>query len=333
MSGIKALRRIKLGRESTAGTAVAATDIWRGMGLLSDDREIKIVEEQVGYLLPTTRAYVPKLAASVKFDPIEATYPQLPHILEAAIRTDTPASDGSGYVYEYIVPIDTAPSATTIKTYTIEGGNNQLVQEMEYSFVEKFKLSGNQAEGVMMEADWIGRRAIDSSFTSLSPAALVPSDQIIFGGSDLYIDSSTVGTTEVTSTLLKFELEVTTGLRPKWTNEFKYFDFIYFDIGSFSATLKVTYEHNNTADAERNHFEAGTPRIVRLEFPGAALGTPGVTYSNYLLRIDCAGVYTEFKQSDVDGNDVVEATLQIGHDIAENLGLTIIVVNEDSAIP
>jgi len=334
MAGIKALRKIQMGAESTAGTAVAATTIWRGMGLIEDLREVKHVDEHIGIALPTTRAYIPKLGARVKFDPIEATFQQLPYLLEAGVEAETPTQDGAGtgYVYAYAFP---TTAQRTIRTYTLEMGDDQLCQETDYAFVESFKLSGNAAEGIMMEASWLGRDIVDASFTgALSAPTLVPSSHLVFGGSSLYIDAvgGTIGTTAIASTLLSFELDVTTGLKPKFTNLGKDFDFIYFDRGSFSATLKMVYEHNSAADGQRDLYEAATPRLIRLYFVGGALGTPA-TESVYNFRIDAAGIYTSMPQGDVDGNATVEATMKIGHDLTASSGLGFRVVNESSALP
>ena len=333
-NGVTSLRKIQLGAESTAGTAVAATTIWRGMGLLTDEREIKFVDEQIGVITPTTRAYIPKLGVTVNFDPVEATYQQLPYILEAGITKETPTQDGVGtdYIYAYNTSTTAIPDP---RTYTIEGGDNQLVQETDYAWVESFKLSGNAGEGVMMEATWHGRDVTDTTFTSVSVPAIVTGDHITFGGSKLYIDpvSTFPATTEITSTLLSFELDVTTGLKGKWTNLGKDFDFVYFDGASWSATLKLVYEHNATADAQRDLYEAVTPRAIRLEFTGNAVGTPGTTYSNMQLFIDAVGVYTAFPPGDVDGNATVEAEMQIGYDATAAASLNFIVVNELSALP
>jgi len=38
-AGIKALRKIQLGRESTAGTKVDADIVWRGTGVIQDNLE------------------------------------------------------------------------------------------------------------------------------------------------------------------------------------------------------------------------------------------------------------------------------------------------------
>jgi hypothetical protein len=337
MAGVKALRKIQLGKESggAAGTAVPATTIWRGMGLLEDLREITHVAESVGIALPTNRAYIPKLGCKVTFDPIEATFQQLPYILEAGVSIESPTQDGGGtdYIYAYAFP---TTALNTLETYTIEMGDNQLAQETDYAFVESFKLSGNAGEGVMMEATWIGRSVVDASFTgALSVPALTPDDHILFGGSNLYIDAvgGTIGTTEIVSTLLSFELDVTTGYKAKWTNLGKDFDFVYFDGDSFSATLKLVFEHNAAADAQRDLYEVATPRLIRLKFTGGAVATGGTVYDNNTLIINAAGIYTAMPFGDIDGNATVEAEMKIGYDLTGTKGLDFVVVNELSALP
>lgn len=334
-NGSVALRKIQMGPESTQGTAVAATAIWSGMGLLEDERAIKHVNESVGIAIGTTRAYVESVGAVVKFDPIEASFQELPYIFEAGIAIETPTQDGvgSGYIYEYIAPETTL---NTIRTYTIEGGDNQLVQETDFAFVEKFNIGGKAKEAIMMSSEWRGRDVVDTTFTAgQSAPTFVPADNIQFGGSSLAIDAvgGTLGATAVNNTLLSFDLEVTTGLFGKWTNSAKEFDFIQFSGDLFDAKLKLTFEHNASADAQRDIFEAGTPQQYRLEFTGTALATPGTTYSFKTFRIDCAGVYTAFKKSDGDGNATIEAEIQINYDPTATLGLTFLVVNELSALP
>lgn len=334
-NGVTALRKIQLGKESggAAGAAVAATTIWRGMGLLDDERDPKHVEESIGVAQPTTRAYIPKLGCKVVFNPVEATFQQLPYLFEAGVAIESPTNDGTGYVYAYAV---NTTSIQTIETYTIEMGDNQLVQETDYGFVEKIKISGNAGEGLMMSAEWRGRDVVDSSFTgALSVPTLLPGHHIVFGGSTLAIDAvgGTIGSTAVSSTLLSFELDFTTGWRAKWTNAGKDFDFVYFDKDTYAATLKLVYEHNAAADAQRDLYEAATPRLLRLQFPGPALGTPGSTYTTYLFRIDCAGVYTGFKRGEKDGNSIIEAEMKLGYDLTASSGLSFLVVNESSALP
>ena len=44
--GIKALRKIQLGKEAVAGTALAADILWRGLGTIQDDLEVKHIERE-----------------------------------------------------------------------------------------------------------------------------------------------------------------------------------------------------------------------------------------------------------------------------------------------
>ena len=335
-TGVEALEKIQIGKESTAGTAVAATTIWRGLGRLQYDNDNKRVAESIGQALPTTREYNSRLGATVAFDPVEATFQQLPYLFEAGVAAESPVQDGAGsdYIYAYSMP---KTSMNTLSTYTIEHGNNVQAREMEYSFIESFKISGNAAEGIMMEAAWRGRQSSDTSFTpALGVPAITPSDNIVFGGSTLAIDAvgGTLGATAISNTLLSFELNVTTGYKAKYTNAAKYFDFIYWDRNTFSAILKLTFEHNATSEAQVGLFEANTPRQYRLEFTGGAFGTGGTTYSNHTFRIDCAGTYINNPQfSSNDGNNVWVMDVEIGHDLTANLGLDFLVVNELSSLP
>ncbi len=58
------LGKLQLGKETTPGTSVAATSVWRGAAsFISDDRVVKIVEEQVGILGSTNRSYISELMA------------------------------------------------------------------------------------------------------------------------------------------------------------------------------------------------------------------------------------------------------------------------------
>ena len=124
-NGITALRKIQLGRQATPGNGVPATTVWRGTGLLEDKREVVNVAEQIGIATNTTRAYVPKLGAAVTLDPIEATFQQLPHILEMGITAATATADGAGTDFIYAYPICTT-AIPVIKNYTVVGGDNQL---------------------------------------------------------------------------------------------------------------------------------------------------------------------------------------------------------------
>jgi hypothetical protein len=330
--GIKALRKVQLGKEATSGTAVAATTIWRGLGAIEDRREVKFAEEDVGYLSGVNRAYLPKLLAAITLEGA-ATFEQLPHILAAGVKsvvTGVADGAGSGKIYDYLFP---TTAANTIKTYTIEGGDDTQEEEMEYSFVEAFKISGKPNEALMVSADYLGRQVAASSFTGA--LSLVTVEDILFNKGKLYIDAGggTIGTTQKTNTFIGMDLSVKTGWIPVFTGDGQlYFTFAKSTLPE--VLLDVTFEYDGSATAEIVQFKAGGARLIRCLFQGTALATPGTAYTYKTLRIDLAGTWEKFDKIDeIDGNDVVTGRFRARYHSAASLFADIIVVNEVTALP
>jgi hypothetical protein len=331
MAGIKRLRRIQIGRESTAGTAVAATTFWRGEGTIEDTLSTQFPAEDVGIITGLDRTYIDALGAKLEFEDTPATYEQLPYILESGIAAQTPAQDGAGtlYIYTYTIP---TTSQGTWRTHTIEGGDDQQEEEMEYAFVPEFNLKGKAAsEALMVSATWEGRQVAASTFTgSLSIPAV---EDIPFRRGRLYIDAVTTfpATTLRSNTFLEMELKVDTGLRSVPTADGNlYFSFV--KRIEPEIVLDITFEHDSIATAEKAAWRAGTPRSVRLDWTGTA-GT-GTTYSTKRLIIDLVGKYEKFEALDeMDGNDVVKATLRCRYNSTAASAGRFIVVSLLSSLP
>ena len=333
MAGIKALRKIQLGKEVTAGTAVAASTIWNGMGVIEDTRKIVTPEADVGLLVPPNRTYTASLAGELAMDSVEATFEQLPYILEGGVlKIGTGVADGpgSGKIYNY-----TFPEATqnTIQTFTIEGGDNVEAEEMEYSFVSEFSIEGKGQEAIMMSATWQGRQVVVSTFTG---ALSIPTvEEILFGKGKVYIDDVTddYGDTQVSNTVLEMSLKVTTGWTPVWTADGN----IYFTFAKGvrpEIEMEITFEHDATSQAEKVAWRDGTSRLIQLKFQGSALTTPGTAYTYKTLVINLAGKWTKFdKLDEQDGNDVVKGTFVAGYDPTKADVGNIIVVNELASLP
>lgn len=331
--GIKALRKIQLGRESTAGTAVAATSIWRGLGGVDDQTEVVFPEEDIGVLSGTDRSYIAKKLAKVVFDAVPATFEQLLHILEAGVKTiGTGVADGSGTdkIYDYTFPIS---SANTIKTYTLEGGDDAGAEEVEYAFVEEFTLAGKAGEAWTMAASWLGRQSTPASFTA---ALTVPTvEEILFGKTLLYIDPVTAafGTTIKSNTLIEASLKVKTGWQAVFTGDGNlYFSFAKCTMPEF--LLEITFEHDATAVAEKAAWRAQTSRAIQLKATGSAVATPGTTYTYKMMILNIAGKWEKFDViGEQDGNDIVKGTLRGRYNATNSKLGNIIVVNELASVP
>ena len=330
MAGVKKLRKIQMGRESTSGDAVVATTIWRGLGVPDDLTKVEFAEEDVGYLSGVDRTYIPQVLAGLAMEAVPATFEQLPHILEAGIKTATPTSDGSGYVRAYAFP---TTAKNTLKTYTMEAGDDQQAEEVAYCYVESFKLSGKAGDAWMMSAEWRGRQLSTTAFTT--GLSLVVVEEILFSKSQVYIDatSGSMGATVKSSTLLAAEVSVKTG----WVAVFTGDGQLYFTFAKSTepeVTLDITFEHDGTAVAEKAAWRAQTPRLIRIKSLGSTLTSAGATYSTKALVVDVAGKWEKFdKIGEQDGNDVVKGKFRGRFNTTGAQFSTITVVNEVSALP
>jgi hypothetical protein len=329
--GDYAQNKLQYGRETTPGTSVPATGIWRGRFAPIEDRRTKtFVEEEVGILVNAERSYTSQYLAGLAMPATELTFEQLPHILEAGIGTVTPTG-ANPYVYTYSMP--TANTVNTIKTYTWEAYNVIAptdYREMAYSFVEDFTLSGAAGEAWMMAANWLGRTPVTGTATAALTLPTV--EEALFPKTKLYIDASggTIGTTLVSGVLMGFELSVTTGLVIVPVGDGN----LYFAAHKFvrpEVTFTLTMELEQTAGAsrvntERTAAEADTVRLLRLR-------TDGSTASRR-LDIDLAAKYDLpiGAYEDSNGNTTVTFSGRAVFSQADSLFLTIAVTNTLSTL-
>lgn len=330
--GLKYMRKYQLGRESVAGTPVAATTIWRGGGAIDDQTTRKFSEQNIGILANVDSSYISKYFASPIFDPTECTFEQLFHIFEAGIKavgTGVADGAGSGKIYTYPMP---TTATNSIKTYTIEGGDDVAAEEVEYGFVSEFNLSGSGDGAWMVDSVWGGRQVTTTTFTnSLS----VPTTEIMqFLKTKLYIDaiSGSYGITRVSSTLLEAKIKVVTGWIPVWTADGS----LYFTFNKCvgpTINMDLTFEHNASAVAQKAAWKAGTRKKVALQCQGSNLTTAGV-YSTKSFLILLPGSWEKFEKLDEkDGNDIISGKFRVGYNELAGEAGTFTIVNEISSVP
>jgi len=328
--GVKTLRKLQFGTESTKGTLVAATTVWGGTGTIEDMIDVKLADEDVGLMMGRTRTYVASKGAKLTTE-AEATFEQLPVIFDSGVKTVAGSQDGAGtdYIYTYALP---TTAANVIKARTWEGGDDAGAEVMEYGFVTDFKLTGKFNEAIKMSAEWAGRQVAVQAFTA---AIAVPTLSVIpFNTGILYIDPTTTfpATTAKSNTLLSMEFGGKTGFVPFPAASGN----LYFGAEKQVAPefeLKIVFEHDATSVAEKVAWRAQTPRAIRLKWTGAAVGTGGTTYSVKTFIIDVTGVWTKFdKIGEENGDDIVAGTLVCRYDAVEPTSGQFIIVNELSAL-
>lgn len=329
--GVRKLRKIQLGAESVAGTNVAATTIWRGTGTIQDDTEVTHRDEDVGYLSEVDSSYIPTTLATLELEPTEATFEQLPYILNMANESVAGVQDGAGAGYVYTHNLATTAQKTP-KPYSVEGGDDQQAEEFSYGFCSEFKLTGAARKALMMGATLNGRQVAPTTFTA---ALAVPTvEEILFGKGILAIDAigGSFGGTAKSNTLLGMALSVKTGHQPLFAANGQ----IYYALTQQAApevSLDVTFVHDGSATAEIVNWRAQTPRRLQLRFNGSAV-TAGTTYSAKALIINLAGRWEKFSKIDEqDSGDVVTGTFRARYNSTATAFAQIIVVNALSALP
>lgn len=330
MAGVKFLRRIQIGKESSLGTAVAATTKWRGNGAIEDNIDLRFVNEDVGYIGGVDRTYIAGYESTLAMDETECTFEQLPYILMAGVKTVTPTQDGAGtgYISAFTFP---TTAQNSISSYTIEQGDDQQEEEFPGAYVESFKLSGRAGGPLMMSAVWKGRQTTPSTFTgSLSYPTV---EEVLFGKGTIAIDAvgGTLGATTKSNTLLGFEMNVKTGWTGVRTADALWPSFL--KCVRPEAPISITFEHDGTATAEKVNWRAQTPVKMRLKWIGTALTTPGI-YTYKTLMIDAAGKWQKFeKLGEQDGNDIVTGVFLPRYNSTAALFCNITIVNQVSALP
>lgn len=333
MAGRKALRKIQLGRETVAGTLIPSTTIWRGKGTILDTRKLERVSEDVGIIGGTTRINTPMKGTALAMDSVQATFEQFLHLLEASVKTASPAADGVGtdYIYTYAVP---TTSGNTIKTYTIEGGDDTQEEEFGYAFVKDWTLTGSGRNGWMMAANWIGRDVVLSTFTGA--LALPAVNNMNFGMTKLYQDAigGTIGTTIKSNTLRSATIKFESGIEPKDTADGR-LDFSFAQGTEYKITADLEFEHDAIALAQKVLWRAETPVLLQIKIEGAtAFATPGTTYTVPTLLLNLPGKWENFgKIGEANGNDIVQGKFFSAYDTTSASAASFIDVVELATVP
>ncbi len=335
MAGIRALRYLQLGKElsTSAGTIVPATALWRGTGVLLDAQTPTFPQEDIGYIGGTDRSFVPMLSSTMSMDAVPATYEQLPYILNAGVKGVAGVQDGtagSGYVYNWPLP---TTALLVPYTYTIEGGDNQQGEVMEYGFVTKFVIDGKQKSEVTMQADWEGRQTAKQAKTAGLSIPTVK--EVLFGASSLFIDavSGTIGSTQISNNLLGCQITVTTGWTSRYTGDHLFFNSMVMDGTKLDIEASIIFVHDGSSVTEKDSWRAQTPRQLRWLVTGPALTTAG-TEMTKKMQIDIAGKWTKFdKLGEDSGNDIITATFKGRYDATAALYANFKIVNELTTLP
>jgi len=326
--GSRWLTKVQLGQEATAGTEVAATTVLRApFATIEDMLNVQVIEEDVGIIGGEDRTIVPYKWGQLSIPQHPASFEQLPYFCTSLEKVVTGAADGAGSdkIYQYDVPYS---AVADWQTYTVEAGDDQQEEQMLYGFFKSFQLSGKGEGPVLVQGTMIGQAVATGTFTGSVSVPTV--EDIIFSKGALYLDavSGSYGSTQVSNTLLSFDLTVAQIVLVKQSADGALtWDIVY--RGPVEISGSLSYVHNASAVTERGNWRSETPRLMELKFTGSSVATAGTTYSAKTLIVDLPIKYIKFNA--MENNDGLTV---VGCDFISKYNSTIadrgkiIVVNE-----
>lgn len=264
------------GKESTRGTAVAATKRFLGTVTIPEDRTPAHPAYSMGRRSRSHRTEIRQILA----DPIsmnlpEAYYQILPMLYGITLKGGVTASETTGgqgdYLWDFTPSLTAAAAPDTI---TLETGDNDQNYEIEYVMGKNLTLDFALGEnaGVNITCEAFGKQISKSTVTaSINPLAV---NAIIANTAQLWIDSTwaTLGTTVKTGLLRGGNIQIATGNHPK---------FLAAGVktmtghgeGYADLTGSFVLEGGAAAVSIFDAYQAGTHLAMRLAFTGPQIGT------------------------------------------------------------
>ncbi len=315
--GSRHFTQVMFGKETTRGTAVAATNRWLAQTpAVGTDRKPIFPSEHVGINTPSVRSVIHQYLYQNTLSIEHGYFQALPSIFGCGLKGGVTATETTGSQQDYLwthTPSLTFGADNAQDALTIELGDDTQAFETEFAMFERIRISGNVAQGqdaspVNIEADFFGRQLTPTTFTS---AIAIPTVEPMNAKlSRFYLDTawSGVGGTEKANILRSFDIEILTGLHPKFSGSAnRYFD--TYGQGPISVTANFIFEGNSDADAIFDAHQAKTFNVVRLAILGSQIGT-GVTHS---LKLDIGGEWESVSPlSSEDRGDNLHSGVLIG---------------------
>jgi hypothetical protein len=315
--GNRFFSKVQYGKETTRGTAVAATKLMLGkVPAVGSDRKPVFPSEDVGINTPAVRSVIHQYLYQNTLSTEHGYFQQMPVLFGCGLKGGVTPTETTPSQLDYlwaqtpslVSGVDNAQNAMTI-----ELGDDTQAFEAEYAMIERIRISGNVAQGqdaspVSVEADFFARQLTPTTFT---PAIALPAAEPMNAKlAQFYLDTTWagVGGTEKTNILRAFDIEILTGLHPKFSGSGnKYFN--EHGQGMISVTANFTLEGTTAADAIFDAQQAKTFQVIRLKVTGSQLGTG----TNHSLSIDIGGEWESVSPlSSEDRGDNLHSAVLVG---------------------
>lgn len=317
--------QFQIGKETTAGTTVAAT---RKMYFKTDGSKLMRERDPRPHRFATgsrdnVRALTlgPIKAGGSVALPLSAS--EIIELLLMGINGGvTPTGAGTPKVWTFV-------PGTSLDPATLEWYDGARGWESGGVYVTKLKFAGSVTDEATVEAELF---ALNMEQTTITAGLSERTPDFIEGWeTSLYIDAfeGTPGTTQVTGTLINWEVEIDNQLARKYFAA-NTLNSGAIPMGELEIKAKLTFEASAAAAAtEFSNWDAATKRLVRLEF-GQNEVIDGS--DKKFVTVDVPGAWDAVDLGgDDEGTRTYEMSLQYIYDPTNAFGLQIVCQNARSA--
>lgn len=328
--GEVALRKIQAAIEATRGLDLAATRKVYAKGKMMKEVQLLRPDEDRGTFVKNYRSALGVVSASF---PIEGgvTYEDLPWFAEIAIKGSVTSSVVDTTVRRWVF-VPTA-SVDDLQTATFEWGDDTQAFQMNYGMVDTFEMSGEANTGGYwaFSAGIIGTDMAKTTFTGALGERVVE-DVNMFLTKCAIGAAAAVPSSYMTGRFIGFKFNLNNHLARKY-----FADGVAPTLGGIGRdkreiTLEVTMEGNAATITERDAYEAGTSRVVRITALGSTIAGSSPTHVRTVDLIVC-GKWASFEVSERDTNTIFTGVLEAEYDSTLTYDMSLTVDNLVTSFP
>lgn len=308
-AGIRALRRIQIGKEATPGAGGAATLFLTGTLGMALNQEIHQPNQwETGRLASFEQSEVIASEVALPFDS-DASYEQLAYLLHMGIEVGTIATNTIRYSPNYY-------ASNPPQTYVFEYGDDVQSYAANYVFARQLELSGQVGQVVSVRADLVGRQMNEATIftgetTAVPPVFSInppPRETIKMAHAQFKADPlwTNVGTTDVPGTLVDFNWRFMNGYTPqRFADRTLFFSEIAEAKRHVELDLTVAFNATTKAWFE-DLYRVQEYQVFALEFINNVTGTL-VPADDKSLSLQVGGKITQYATlTEREGQDIVK---------------------------
>lgn len=328
----RALEISQAGIEPTRGTTVAATrkayTVWEPFSL---ERELQWAEGLTGTFHDRREAQYGRIVHGLTGTE-EASFEDLPWWLEHIIKGGvTPSGDGGtpvAYTRNYVP----SAAADDLKSSTIEYGTTTLPYKVNQAMVNSatIRVLPDDQKFWMLDLEVMTRKPTQAAMTGA--IADRARETIRAPGTKLYVDSTTIGSTQVTGRFIGGSVTINNNL------DFKAFaededDFAANKVGRGEVTVDAQFSFEFDSNTEYANYLASQPveRFIRLEREGSQIH--GSSVVNKRVRLDLNGYWSSLEAGYRNNNKILTFGLGARYNTTSGYDMRVEVVNALATLP